>query len=151
MRRDVHPISIGSCPFIAFFSGFTVWYGFPRFLSREKHSLLFVSEGVLSEKIESYKMPFSGTGLEKIARREECDATSLETDSGDPVFPVVTLSLAIPPALVEAKRSSAPLRQVAVGKEGMVVTAHPLATQVGADVLRQGGNAVDAAWRFSLL
>ncbi|SFG12233.1 gamma-glutamyltransferase 1 . Threonine peptidase. MEROPS family T03 [Planifilum fulgidum] len=58
---------------------------------------------------------------------------------------LLTLSLAIPPALVEAKRSSAPLRQVAVGKEGMVVTAHPLATQVGADVLRQGGNAVDAA------
>src|SRR5690606_29688332 len=52
---------------------------------------------------------------------------------------LLTLSLAIPPALVEAKRSSAPLRQVAVGSEGMVVTAHPLATQVGADVLRQGG------------
>ena len=58
---------------------------------------------------------------------------------------LLTLSLAIPSTLVEAKRSSAPPRQVAVGKEGMVVTAHPLATQVGADVLRQGGNAVDAA------
>src|SRR5437773_8687006 len=27
----------------------------------------------------------------------------------------------------------------------MVVTAHPLATQVGVDILKQGGNAIDAA------
>ncbi|MDR0480024.1 MAG: gamma-glutamyltransferase, partial [Burkholderiaceae bacterium] len=33
----------------------------------------------------------------------------------------------------------------AAAEHGMVVTAQHLATQVGVDVLRQGGNAVDAA------
>jgi gamma-glutamyltranspeptidase/glutathione hydrolase len=33
----------------------------------------------------------------------------------------------------------------AVGDSAMVVTAHPLATAVGVRMLRQGGNAVDAA------
>src|SRR6202163_3901999 len=31
------------------------------------------------------------------------------------------------------------------GEHGMVVTAHQLATKVGVDVLKSGGNAVDAA------
>lgn len=35
--------------------------------------------------------------------------------------------------------------KVAAGDSAMVVAAHPLATQVGVDVLRAGGNAIDAA------
>lgn len=36
-------------------------------------------------------------------------------------------------------------RSPILGKHGMVATSHPLATQVGLDILKQGGTAIDAA------
>lgn len=36
-------------------------------------------------------------------------------------------------------------RLVTFGQHGMVATSQSLAAQVGSDILRQGGNAVDAA------
>lgn len=37
------------------------------------------------------------------------------------------------------------IQKEAIGDSAMVVSAHPLATQVGVNVLRKGGNAIDAA------
>lgn len=38
-----------------------------------------------------------------------------------------------------------PQHKKTIASKAMVVTAHPLATQVGLDILRKGGNAIDAA------
>ena len=35
-------------------------------------------------------------------------------------------------------------RPVAMGRDGLVSSAHPLATQAGIEVLKAGGNAADA-------
>ena len=40
---------------------------------------------------------------------------------------------------------SASRRMVTFGKRGMVATSQSLAAQVGVEILRKGGNAIDAA------
>ncbi len=44
------------------------------------------------------------------------------------------------PLLIQAQN-----KKGAIGKNGMVVTAHPDATKIGVDILKKGGNAYDAA------
>lgn len=37
-------------------------------------------------------------------------------------------------------------RMTTYARNGMVATSQPLAAQAGLDILKKGGNAIDAAW-----
>ncbi len=58
-----------------------------------------------------------------------------------------SLMLALVLSLLSCKKETPPATatQEAFSKHGMVVTAHPLATQAGVEMLEKGGNAIDAA------
>lgn len=59
---------------------------------------------------------------------------------------LVIFVLVLAAAFVHAQEYSVGLKgKAAVGKQFMIATAHPLATQAGAEMFRLGGNAVDAA------
>src|SRR5262245_46802148 len=60
-----------------------------------------------------------------------------------PVFAVMWLAMTDSPNSTQHDRSTrdAP----AVARDGMVATSEPMAVEVGLEVLKQGGNAIDAA------
>lgn len=62
---------------------------------------------------------------------------------------IMAILLVMVPGLASAKTGHVAKKekysQVAYGEDGMVSSAHPLASKIGANVLKNGGNAVDAA------
>jgi gamma-glutamyltranspeptidase / glutathione hydrolase len=63
------------------------------------------------------------------------------------VLVLVTATTCMSPALAQKKQllEYPSIHSPVVGERGMVVTQNAIASKVGADILRQGGNAVDAA------
>ena len=71
------------------------------------------------------------------------------------IFYCLLLSGAILPACHSPRRTSAETKNInpyqfsiqkkIIGENGAVVSAHPLASKVGVEILKQGGNAIDAA------
>lgn len=60
-------------------------------------------------------------------------------------FATLVLSLIIPCFLLQPGSGSGATRAPVWGKKGLVATVSPLASEAGASILRQGGNAADAA------
>jgi gamma-glutamyltranspeptidase/glutathione hydrolase len=58
---------------------------------------------------------------------------------------VSAVSLLLACTIVEVNRSPYAYEEALVTSNAMVVSAHPAASKVGADIMRKGGNAIDAA------
>ncbi len=68
--------------------------------------------------------------------------------SGAKIMPWILAGLLLVPAGIAADRTEGEMfatRSVVHARHGMVAAAHPLAVQIGLDVLKDGGTAVDAA------
>ena len=63
------------------------------------------------------------------------------------LFIYVIAILLVSTAAAQDRRSGAPwtTRSEVIAQNGMVCSSHPLATQVGVDILKKGGTAIDAA------
>ena len=60
-------------------------------------------------------------------------------------FSIVLFIIFIVSSCAEQNLSDIPNQQGLIADNAMVVSAHPLATQIGVEVLKNGGNAIDAA------